>query len=49
MDYGRRVGGRLILPSEFVTEEMSKELIEKAKFCYQVAFKFYELWFRKAE
>jgi HEPN domain-containing protein len=49
MDYGRRVGGRLLLPPEFVTEKMSKELIEKAKFCYQVAFKFYKLWFRKAE
>lgn len=72
MDYGRRVGGRLILPSEFVTEEMlaslslklalvsirpfgstqpkslvfgCKELVKEAKFCYRVAFKFYELWF----
>ncbi|HIE30000.1 TPA: HEPN domain-containing protein [Candidatus Poribacteria bacterium] len=49
MNYGRRVGGRLLLPSEFVTEEMSKELIKETKFCYRVAFNFYKLWFEKNE
>ncbi|MFQ6041542.1 MAG: HEPN domain-containing protein [Candidatus Poribacteria bacterium] len=49
MDYGRRVGGRLILPSEFVTEEMCKGLIKEAKFSYRVAFEFYEFWFEMNE